>query len=75
MASASLTISCNAVKCSGTFKNGETITGSLSNATATIVSINEDETILSVNNVSGTFIPDDIVEPPGGTSATIISIS
>jgi len=56
-------------------QGGETITGSLSGATATIVSSNEDVTILSVNSVSGTFVIDDIVEPPGGMSATIISIS
>ena len=74
MSSATITIlwSCD----SGRFiQGGETITGSLSGATATITSSNEDATILSVNNVSGTFVIDDIVEPPGGMFATITSIS
>ena len=74
MSSATITIKwgCD----SGRFiQGGETITGSLSGATATIASSNEDVTILSLNNVSGTFVIDDIVEPPGGMPATITSIS
>ena len=59
----------------GVFEVNNTITGSTSNATAKVTNYDAGTQTLSVNFVDGAFDLADTLSEPGGTSATITSVS